>query len=207
MICSKEKYIYTHVPKCAGNSIKDFLNIDGHSHRPLSKEIGQHHDYFSFSFVRNPWDRLVSAYNYLKKGGINYTSKNKQNKSNKFYKFMCELDGLVAQEINKYNDFEDFLYGDFFKKQSSLYFSKKMCLHFLPQTFFIDTDIDFIGKVESINEDMKYVAKKIGRETKPIKNLNKIDRPDYKQFYNLDTIDFVANIYLDDILKFNYEFS
>jgi hypothetical protein len=69
------KCIYVRIPKCASRSISQSLfdNLGG-GHKTIleyqlifsSKEFNS---YFKFAFVRNPWDRLVSAYHFLKEGG------------------------------------------------------------------------------------------------------------------------------------------
>jgi hypothetical protein len=91
MISHKYGYIFVHVPKCGGTSFEKFLfEIEGVS-RPdylgnLSKEnkrkyfldhrknqvhcfhseidITLREEYFSFSIVRNPFDRVVSEYTW-----------------------------------------------------------------------------------------------------------------------------------------------
>jgi hypothetical protein len=62
---------YIHVPKCAGNSVRKALRDAG-----ASPESG-HHTYehyikcrkpaqFYIATIRNPWDRMVSCYEYFK---------------------------------------------------------------------------------------------------------------------------------------------
>jgi hypothetical protein len=87
MISHTYKFIFVHIPKAAGTSIehwlfkhyqlnqkkhiffdKDLLHFN--QHLTLS-EIRKHRflgqsflDYFKFTFVRNPWERIVSAAKY-----------------------------------------------------------------------------------------------------------------------------------------------
>jgi len=61
--------------------------------------------FFKFCFVRNPYDRLVSAYEYFKQGGNQDTDlviqKVTLNKYNTFEKFVCEfLDKDTIYRIN-----------------------------------------------------------------------------------------------------------
>ena len=67
--------IFVHIPKAAGMSIcrSLFGNLAG-GHATLSDyqiifPRLEFESYFKFTFVRNPWDRVFSAYNFLKKGG------------------------------------------------------------------------------------------------------------------------------------------
>ncbi|HTT80257.1 MAG TPA: sulfotransferase family 2 domain-containing protein, partial [Stellaceae bacterium] len=88
MISHDLRCIFTHVPKTAGKSIRylfglpefaeqgipDGNNIeDGFGHTRLSSLIDSafFDDYFKFAFVRNPYDRIVSAFCYLIDGGCN----------------------------------------------------------------------------------------------------------------------------------------
>ena len=53
------KYIYFETPKCGSSTLKTILpdkNMVGH----IDKDTLQ--QYFKFSFVRNPWSRMVSLY-------------------------------------------------------------------------------------------------------------------------------------------------
>jgi chondroitin 4-sulfotransferase 11 len=77
MILNKKyKFIFVHIQKNAGSSIKksllSFENSEQHkySHSFIDTEIGNFEDHFKFCFVRNPWDRLVSWYNMMLNKGI-----------------------------------------------------------------------------------------------------------------------------------------
>ena len=85
MICRKDKFIFIHVPKTAGTSIENALICQDCSlvanqvergiplnHLTIREAIQYGHitlkelkSYFVFSFVRNPWDRVVSDIFYF----------------------------------------------------------------------------------------------------------------------------------------------
>ena len=93
MISDKLKIIFVHIPKCCGTTIENLYWPHGkgpsqlygdfvdkyhnkyqtgglqHLTAPLIKEaVGPKFDkYFKFAFVRNPWDRTISQYLYIKK--------------------------------------------------------------------------------------------------------------------------------------------
>jgi len=70
--------IFSHVPKSAGTSIVKALFDSKSRHVPILRyaayDKGLFDSSFKFTVVRNPWARLLSAYNYLYgvvgKGGL-----------------------------------------------------------------------------------------------------------------------------------------
>ena len=75
MIIEKHKTIFIHIPKTAGRSIKNSIGAyaegAGRGHTTLQElAAGIGNDYQEdlpvVCFVRNPYDRLVSAFYYLK---------------------------------------------------------------------------------------------------------------------------------------------
>jgi hypothetical protein len=144
-------------------------------------------DYFKFTFVRNPWDRIVSAYTFLQKGGMN--------------KWDQKFNDSV---LSKYDSFEDFVLNWLTSENIQTYH------HFKEQHgYFIDkyrkTTVDFIGYVENIAEDFEFIANKIGCNEK-LKIENAVKRSNYKDFYNEKTRERVASVYKTDIELLNYNF-
>ena len=74
MILKKEKIIYVHINKTAGSSIE----IAFDNQQPPKQHLAFRHycekydtkKYFTFSFVRNTWDRMVSWHLWLNRQKI-----------------------------------------------------------------------------------------------------------------------------------------
>jgi len=72
---TQKQAMFIHIPKCAGVSLFESLFGDDsfghHSIKVYQEEYGRKRldKLYKFSIVREPADRLLSAYNYLKKGG------------------------------------------------------------------------------------------------------------------------------------------
>ncbi len=189
----KYKTIFIHIPKCAGVSVNHTLfgNLAG-GHTTLNEYLGIFEaesitNYFKFTIVRNPWDRLVSAYFFLKKGGFEKADKE-----------------WFESEISQYESFEQFV-TEWVNKENILRYN-----HFHPQTNYIfdkykKVPIDFVGFFENLDNDFEYIAEKIGvSERLPRKNAGEHKR--YQDYYNEKTIEIVAKVYEEDIRVLGYDF-
>ncbi len=143
------KCIFVHIPKAAGVSVNKSLfgNLGG-GHRSIReyqdiypKKTFQR--YFKFTFVRNPYERVFSAFSFLKKGGFN------------------ERDALWSKDyLSKFNNFEAFVKE--WVNPENIYRKN----HFTPQfEYLISKDgtipLDFIGKVENMDQDFSFVCNKM----------------------------------------------
>lgn len=187
------KSIFVHIPKCAGDSVS--IALFGNSaggHATLSDYVNIFEpervaSYFKFTIVRNPWDRLVSAFHFLKKGGWN------------------EADRLwFNAELGHFKDFDEFVKG--WVSKDNIW--KRWYLQ--PQYHFIvegrrKIDIDFVGYLENIDEDFRYIAKRIGIDCQ-LQHINKSKHDDYKNLYNEETKAIVAEVYETDIKLLGYNF-
>lgn len=133
--------------------------------------------YYCFTFVRNPWDLMVSEYFYILK---NY-------------------------ETNL--SFEDFIkIGDGLKEVKGFTWFVERGHHLLPQVNFINKNMNFIGKFENLQDDFNVICDsvKISRINLPYHNSTKHNR--YTTYYNDLTRDIIAKRYKEDIEYFNYRF-
>ncbi|ATI02651.1 sulfotransferase [Cycloclasticus sp. PY97N] len=185
------KIILIEVPKAASSSLAAAL-YDGkrYGHLPLkyyetlsSQPLSI---YFKIAFVRNPWARALSAYNYLRQGGAGKRDQKWAKLMNSFESF----DHFVSTWLN-----EDNIY-----KQ----------IHFVPQRKFLEdtlgmVNLDYIGRYENLEEGFNELKESLGLvvDLPKIKMGSSID---YKEIYTKHTREKVGYLYKQDIDEFGYEF-
>jgi hypothetical protein len=190
----KTKSIFVHIPKTAGVSVVKGLYGEvkggGHPSAITYRKVFKNNFklYFKFCFVRNPYDRLYSAYNFMKKGGLHQTDAN-----------------WADKHINRFKNFEEFVLNWVNIKNI------QKGIHFKPQTYFIcnkngELLVDFVGKMEQIEEDFNYIANKLSVTTKlekfNVSNLNKININDV---YNKKMKEIVYEVYKSDFDTLLYD--
>lgn len=193
------KCIFIHIPKTAGLSISKTLfgNYAG-THLSINHYIAKFgrktvDKYFKFTFARNPWERLYSAFTFLKRGGINEKD---MEFADKYLSGVKNFESFVMDWLN-----EESMFGYW---------------HFVPQYHFITLKedrnkmlIDFVGRFENLEADFKHVCEvlKLGNKNLLKINTNKTDRDQsYMEMYNEEMIKKVAHLYKMDIQLFNYSF-
>lgn len=200
MINHKHKLIFIHIPRTGGTSIEKAIlnNRSGwwgihapskHLNASIAKKIYQPYwgDYFKFSFVRNPWDRMVSLLKY-----------------GKFYGVELGVEGelLIDKYLKKFNKVE---YDTrFFNLKQFENFKQK------PQSVYMNIlgeEMDFIGRFENLQEDFNNVCDLIKVNSQKLENLEKSpQRGEYSSYYNHINKSIIKNKYLLDIEEFNYSF-
>jgi len=138
---------------------------------------------FTFSAVRNPWDRIFSIYHYRKK-------KNDIPKQWSFKDYVYQLEKATAKS-------EHFKYRGY---------------RFGASDYILGEDgkiiVDFIARYENRDEDLKVIAKRLS-----LKNFGKLKiqsaKPKgahYSEFYDLETQEIIRRLYFKDIELFDYKF-
>lgn len=187
--------IFVHIPKTAGVSISKSLfgNLAG-GHRTLRWYEGHFvaetfRRYFKFAFVRNPWDRVHSGFEFLKAGGFG------------------EEDARWAQEyLQGIDTFEAFVL-DWLPSVDVA----STGIHFRPQTHFLldgagNVGVDFVGRYERLQSDFRKVCLRLGVES-TLDHLNRSPKPSrYRQAYTPEMARTVRRIYREDVRLFRYWF-
>lgn len=146
--------IFVHIPKAAGiavthalfgnkgaahASVGDYLSVFG------SKWFDQA---FKFTFVRHPVRRVVSAYDFLRRGGLHDDDRRFANEHLRQY---ATIDEFVAHGLDRPN--------------------VRNWNHFRDQTGFLTDprtgalNVDFIGRVETIEKDFEAICSRLGVST------------------------------------------
>jgi hypothetical protein len=194
MISHTQKCIFIHIPKCAGSSMalwmknkmksKPNKSIGLFTHSRLEDfegRIDNIDDYFKFTFVRNPWARVVSMHSYLKK--------RRDNGSKPGWYVNDDFNLFVGEQMwNEKNN-----------RRSQLPFS--LCSYVADIKNF-----DFIGKTENLIDDLNSMCKCIGISMGHFPNKNKSVYKHYTEFYDEATQKIIADKYAKDIEIFEYKF-
>lgn len=208
------KTIFIHVPKTGGISIDRYFRenynlVDFTGHHSASEikvKFPENFDnYFKFAFVRNPWERLASAFFFLDQGGYS------------------KIDAVIREKyLLKYaGNFSDFVLD----LPNNLEFVKAPTLpselgvdglpfptaHFVEQAYWIcDNDnkilVDFVGRFENLQSDFEKICKKLELQAIPLQKLNSSKHDYYRNHYNHETASIVERLYARDINLWGYNF-
>jgi hypothetical protein len=184
--------VFIHIPKAAGTSLTKtlFAAPSRHLHYTEYQRTNprKFQQYFKFTFVRNPFDRLYSAYTFLKKGGLN------------------ELDREWAQQnLASFPDFESFVHGWVSPENIQTW------THFKPQHHWIcdasfNLKVDFVGRFERMDEDVAVVQARLGMPVARLPKINVTIRPRTKEDpYTAEMRAIVGEVYRNDFELFSYK--
>lgn len=192
----RHKCIFVHIPKTAGTSVLQALGktSGGRDHLPwyvyYNANPRIYDKYFKFCFVRNPWDRVHSAYRYLLTGG----NQRRDLETAETLRSMGTFDNFVVEGLGN---------GNF--RSHAL---------FLPQANFVigwndGLMVDFVGRYESLETDFRVIAERL-KLNPQLPHKNQALAPPEKNYVHAYTrpeaVGVVEEIYREDILRFNYSF-
>ncbi len=212
LISHKHKFVFIAINKTATTSIHDALtNLSDiksvgdtqssyYFHataKKIKKEFKKNNwdwnSYFKFSFVRNPWDRMVSAYFYRLK------MVEKWNKKKPVDKHTIAVYEDFKVQLNSTNNFNEWL--EKYINHKSVAFHQHKFLYEDEKKL-----VNFVGKFENLSNDFDYAMTQIKCEHIKLPFLNKSNRKSHKKYYSEHTRKLVKNYYVKDINLFNYNY-
>lgn len=200
-LSTKQKYIWFPVPKSATRSTAALLDKHTERTKLYSHYQEDWNNYFKFTIVRNPWDRLVSTWkqkcNYLdpmfnrpipatfRPGGRYYKMYTPYSKCFKSFiralstnldSFYMPREGKIDRHVRTYSELFPF------------------------------DNINYIGRFEHIQQDVDVICEKIGIPKQKFPHRNKSNHKHYTEYYDDETRAIVAKLYAKDIEYLGYKF-
>ena len=197
VVCHIRKIIFIHIPKTAGSSIEHLLRDEGKyeldfigvrngrsTHHYMGIELKLilkelYPTYYKFSFVRNPYDRLISEYFWCRINNVGH----------KFNKTFDEFLDYVEDVIKNKKFFKPIENDHFIPQYSFLFFNNKLLVNNIFKYEDIETVAPLIKKRLKIKTSLQHL-------NKSVKNEITLTQEQKDRIYNLYKIDFET---------FNYE--
>lgn len=144
--------------------------------------------FFKFAFVRNPWDRLVSAYSHFRRERQDVLRAESVKTFDEFVHFIIEAEpetctrGALVQAIKRPQlEYLIGLHGELL--------------------------VDFVGRYENLHDDFQQIAFRLGLSQLKLPHMRRSDRKqDYRRHFSDSLADCVAMHYADDLAAFQYDF-
>lgn len=187
MINHEHRCIFIHIPKTAGMSVERAFGVrqgqPGGGHL-LPAAYGKHwRKYFTFCIVRNPWDRIVSAFfSELKKvpEGLRVLL---PGCNGKLFEYRADFHGFVMELLPQL---------------------AKLNIAFKPQVYWLQEKYDRILRFESLDADWNDLPDSV----RPVTMLpvhNRTVHRSFSEYYSDETVDVVHKLYADDIKRLGYD--
>jgi len=191
IISHSSKLIFVHIQRTGGSTVINLLkkrlgeNVEIISQHGNAKSeevqlINLHKDYFTFAFVRNPWDRILSWYLLV--------IKNNQ-------------ESLEEEERKKY---ENFLELDLASPPENLDFHYNQLDYISNHEEVLLTD--HIFRFENYKNEIDELFNKLNLPLIEIPQLNPTWKKDYRDYYTIKSQALIAEKCKKDIDYFNYKF-
>ena len=191
------KCIFIHIPKCGGISIDEALFGEKVGHKNYIDfkiyDTVRCLEYTKFTVVRDPIDRFISAFYFLKSGGRNVT------------------DFAWAQEyLSRCEEPEELI--EAMRADSSLLDSIFKWQHFRPQYTFLlgeldQIEMDYILRFNHLEDDFDELVRALGISAR-LPHANKTKSKAVKQMaLKHKSIEFLKKQYREDYLRFTGYFS
>lgn len=197
MISDSHQFIFIHIPKCGGTSVeKSLLDLEGvncdWSH-PFPLMTLSDRDQSKYILSRNSQQHqpLNNFCEDLQEVYFTFTfCRNPWSRALSTYFYHKKLN-IINQSLS----LKQFILN----QRANPY-------HLNPQISFINKNIDFIGSFERLQEDFDLVCDKLNISRRTLPHTNKSTATDYKDYYDNETREIIAQKYATDIEYFGYEF-
>lgn len=197
MVSEKHSCVFIHINRTGGASIEQALGRDSKtkanhlSARHQARKLGmrQFREYFSFSIVRNPWEKMVSMFHHpahQRFGHVSFDEWIKTLDSNERLRYTSnQLDWLTTKSW----------VWDVSKQR----FSQK------PESSLLM--VDFVGRFERLQDDWNFVCEQLEIPATKLPHRNKSDYgKSYQSFYTPESRQIIAGRFERDIEYFDYIF-
>lgn len=176
----KNKHIFVHVPKTAGTSMErtPFVGGNGHeSARSIRDRLGEEEfrSFFSWGFVRNPFDRLVSVFHAIHQ-----------------HPDQCGVRDEVTVDFTK-----------FIQNVPKLSFTHVRSMSYYlcdPEGKVL---VDFVGRYETLQQDWDFVCTRL-RQAAVLGHKNKTEHDNFWSYYDEEALQIVSEHYRSDFENFGY---
>lgn len=214
---TSNKGLFIHVHKCAGTSVRralfhyqgqerspPVLALD-HSSLPTMRraryvkcryQIPDWRERFKFAFVRNPFDRMVSAYLWFK---------HRQPERRLSYEFPGNFEAFVKLATNARLPRDKAAQSNTFAPRVSI---KVHTAPFGANLYYLHA-ADFIGRYETFVQDLRVVFDRLDLPLDRVPHVGASKRQEkrhYSHYYSRKTRRKVEQYYWDDLERFNYTF-
>lgn len=228
MVNDTHRFVFLHVAKTGGRSMNGLLiqqvghegtfntkKLDPNVNR-LGRMLGleakalagdaKWQSYFTFAFVRNPWDRAVSIYENMR---TDYAASRRFSARKKFWvrneSEKAKMLRVICARLNispKNFSFDHFVYGVLRDRAFENYHWDKQSNALTDGNGTIL--FDFVGRFERLQLDFDHACGAIELPRTELPHRNKSNRSNWESYYTQDSMKTVAEIYGEDIDLFEY---
>lgn len=208
LISDAHRILFVHIPKTGGASIEQLLRdscpdaraVGRQRHARLQRILRQHPElegYWSFGFVRNPWARMVSWYSMIDTWNHRFGPASGRPQEGQWG---STRDGnTLWRAVSTYADFEEFVLRGTAEQERLA----------MPQLDYLvagERRADFVGRTESLAQDMVAVQRRLGIDVADVPHRNARTTGSYRDYYTDASRRRVAQVYAADVEEFGYEF-